>query len=479
MRSSEFLRAVRVAVVGAGLALSSAWVSAAATVVLVNLDGPGEGLNDPTPAAPVGGNTGTTLGQQRQIALLHAANIWAASLNSTVPITIQVDFRTDLTCTATSATLASAGTRFVFRDFTGAGFAGTWYGGALANKLSGVDQAPGEDNITSRFNARLGNADCLAGAPFYLGLDNNEGAGIDIVTTAIHEFAHGLGFQALTSGATGARISGFPAVWEHFLNDDTTSKRWIDMTDAERVASAINFRRLSWLGPNATAGVPAVLNLGTPRLAVSGPMAGPAAGEYVIAPANFGPALSAPGVTADIMPVAAQAGDGGGNGCAPFNAANTAAVNGKIALITRGVCGFAVKVQNAQNAGAVGVVIQNNVAGSPIALGGTSSTITIPSLMVSLPDGNALRARLAFRSRGGSGVVGNLGVNTAQYAGANTSGRMLMFTPNPFQGGSSVSHWDTIATRNLVMEPAISADLVSQVVPPQDLTLLLLNDIGW
>ena len=38
---------------------------AAATIVIVNQNDPGVGFNDPTPVAPVGGNPGTTLGQQR------------------------------------------------------------------------------------------------------------------------------------------------------------------------------------------------------------------------------------------------------------------------------------------------------------------------------------------------------------------------------------------------------------------------------
>ena len=38
-----------------------------ARVVLVNFDaGTGVGLDDPTPVAPIGGNTGTTLGAQRR-----------------------------------------------------------------------------------------------------------------------------------------------------------------------------------------------------------------------------------------------------------------------------------------------------------------------------------------------------------------------------------------------------------------------------
>ena len=91
----------------------------------------------------------------------------------------------------------------------------------------------------------------------------------------------------------------------------------------------------------------------------------------------------------------------------------------------------------------------------------------------------ALRARLTTRSRTVSGVIANLGVNTSQYAGADLFGRALMYTPNPFQGGSSVSHWDTSAFPNQLMEPSINADLTHSILAPADLTHKLLQDIGW
>ena len=64
------------------------------------------------------------------------------------------------------------------------------------------------------------------------------------------------------------------------------------------------------------------------------------------------------------MPVVDQA-NGTGLACTAFNAVNTLAVNGKIALIDRGTCTFPEKVKNAQNAGAIGVIIADNAAGSP------------------------------------------------------------------------------------------------------------------
>jgi hypothetical protein len=51
--------------------------------------------------------------------------------------------------------------------------------------------------------------------------------------------------------------------------------------------------------------------------------------------------------------------------------------------------------------------------------------------------------------------------------------------PNPVVSGSSGSHYDTIAFRNLLMEPAINPDLTHNLKAPDDLTLELLRDVGW
>ncbi len=58
-------------------------------------------------------------------------------------------------------------------------------------------------------------------------------------------------------------------------------------------------------------------------------------------------------------------------------------LDGKIALIDRGTCFFVEKVKNAQVAGAVAVIICNNVAGNPVVMGGNDPTITIPAVMIS------------------------------------------------------------------------------------------------
>ena len=158
--------------------------------------------------APVGGNTGTTRGQQRLIAFQFAADVWGALLPSTVAIKITASFD-PLTCTSTSAVLGSAGARQVFCDFAGAPLASTWYPVALANKLAGVDLAPGAsnidaDDIQARFNVSVDDATCLGTSSWYYGLDGNNGADIDLVVVLLHEFGHGLGFASFVNSSTGA-----------------------------------------------------------------------------------------------------------------------------------------------------------------------------------------------------------------------------------------------------------------------------------
>lgn len=114
-------------------------------------------------------------------------------------------------------------------------------------------------------------------------------------------------------------------------------------------------------------------------------------GSYAATDASFGPGLPATPITADVVLVI--------DNTAPVNDGcetiiNAAQLSGKIAIIDRGACTFVNKVAAAENAGALAVIIVNNVAGSPIQMGGTSNTINIPSIMISQTDGNAIKNEL-------------------------------------------------------------------------------------
>src|SRR5690606_15346272 len=64
----------------------------------------------------------------------------------------------------------------------------------------------------------------------------------------------------------------------------------------------------------------------------------------------------------------------------------------KFVLIYRGSCEFGAKALEAQNNGAIGVIIVNNVAGAPVGMGpgAVGAQVVIPVLMISQSDGNAI-----------------------------------------------------------------------------------------
>lgn len=112
--------------------------------------------------------------------------------------------------------------------------------------------------------------------------------------------------------------------------------------------------------------------------------------------ATFGGGVSPAGLTGRVV-LALDPADAAGaatiDGCSPFT--NAPAVAGNIALIERGTCTFVVKIKNAQNAGAVGVIVFSNSAAAPGNMGGSDSSITIPAVMVSAADGQKFREHSA------------------------------------------------------------------------------------
>jgi len=455
------IRKLAIAALGSAL-LATAPVHAA-QLILNNTDAPGIGFNDPTPAAPVGGNVGTTLGEQRLIAYRRALELWGSVLRSDVPIIVRGSFAR-LNCTATGGTLASAGALSIFSDFPNAPRAGRWYGSAVANSIAGVDLDPEGDDIQANFNGAVGQADCIAGPGFYYGLDNNPPPGaIDFLNTFMHEVAHGLGFQNFANEATGALPAGQADIYMAFTRDLNIDLQWDQLNAQQIIASAISNGRVVWSGPNVTANARRVLG------AYEGVrLTGTVNREIVFGTASFGAAPSAATLNGAIVPGI----DGGGpsidDGCEPFT--NAAAVAGRVALVNRGTCGFAVKALNAQNAGARAVIIANNVAGAgAIGLGGTDPAATVATIGISLEDGAAIRAATP-------GVNVEYFTDQNRRAGAE-EGFVRVFAPTVVALGSSISHFDTTAAPNLLMEPAITSTL--RASETLDLTPSLMQDIGW
>ncbi|MDQ0476305.1 T9SS-dependent M36 family metallopeptidase [Chryseobacterium sp. MDT2-18] len=105
---------------------------------------------------------------------------------------------------------------------------------------------------------------------------------------------------------------------------------------------------------------------------------------------TFGPSLTVAGVTGDVK-IASVA-----DGCTPLPAGS---LTGKIGLIERGTCGFTVKVKIAQDAGATAAIIYNLPDSTPTSgMGGTDSTIKIPSVLIENDEGLYIKNLLATKN---------------------------------------------------------------------------------
>ncbi|MFE9253852.1 M28 family metallopeptidase [Streptomyces sp. NPDC006879] len=98
------------------------------------------------------------------------------------------------------------------------------------------------------------------------------------------------------------------------------------------------------------------------------------------------------GVSADLA--AAPVDADGTNGCEPADF-SSGTFTGKIALIKRGGCTFALKQANAHAAGAVGAIIYNNIEGDLNGTIGDPTLGKIPTGGITLAEGEALAADIA------------------------------------------------------------------------------------
>ncbi|KGQ19099.1 Serine protease [Lysobacter dokdonensis DS-58] len=427
----------------------------AGDIIPVNFDDPGEGYNDPAALAPAGGNPGTSVGEQRRIVAQFAADLWGTVLVSDVPVYVGAQFNP-----LAPNVLGSAGATFIFRDFDGAAFPGTWYSAALAESLTGEDLTEGEIDIISQFSSTFA---------FYYGLDGNTPAGqLSFLDVVMHEFGHGLGFQNFENEATGQFQSGFPDVYSQFTFDNSTGQFWPAMSVPQRQASAINYGNVVFTGANAKTG--AALTLG-PRTGFRVTAPAGVAGFYEYGTASFG-ALPTPANFSGTALIATDDSNAAGpsttDGCTAFT--NAGAIAGNIAIVDRGGCGFAVKAANAQAAGATGMIVANNAPGNPPpGMGGVDPTVTIPSISVTQSDGALLKANVPL-------TVG-FAVDPSLLQGADNQGRPRLYMPNPVAPGSSGSHYDTALSPNALMEPAINDSLNAALFI--DNSANLLKDTGW
>jgi MYXO-CTERM domain-containing protein len=191
-----------------------------------------------------------------------------------------------------------------------------------------------------------------------------------------HDWYYDVGFKEVDGNAQLSNygrggVEGDPLVAE---GEDFAGRDNANMSTPSDGASP-RMRMYIWDGPTDPS-----QNL----LQITAPAA--AAGSYLATFGGFGPQ------SFDLTGTVALARNGGQtDGCSAI----TNNVSGSIAYVDRGTCAFTIKVKNAQNAGAIGVIIGSNST-SPIgSMGGTDATITVPSMLVEQATGVTIKSNAA------------------------------------------------------------------------------------
>jgi hypothetical protein len=429
---------------------------AEATFVINVLDAPGVGFSDNTPATPVGGNTGTTVGQQRLIVFQAAADAWGRVLESPVSIVVEASFA-PLACAANSA-VAGQAAPYSIDNYPGLPTTGA-YPLALANRLLGRDLFPDSADISAQFNGAL--MACI-GSDWYYGLDGKGSANqSDLLSTVMHELTHGLGFTSDMDPDTGEFSTEFPPVFANYVLDTSSGKHWPEMSDAERKSSLIDVRKLVWDGNRVQAVAAWELAKGLPSVQVA---PSPSGFSGIIGEANFG-RLVADGPTITGQVAAATISASCSLGATSF---------GKIALVTSPAsCASLGAAAIVEHSGGLAMLFAYDEAGTPppVALEARADEmaqfpVTIPTLALTRDDANLVR---------NASATVTLSADKNRQVGADSAGHTLLFASNPVQPGSTGAHWDPLVRPNLLLEP------VSSPIPVTDLVMerALLWDIGW
>ena len=222
-----------------GTLTATTFTSAQAANITVDFDSPSTDSSDPTnncettpwndttAATPTGSNPGTTVGEQRKNALMHATTLLATQLQLSIPIIVHACWA-HLGGDSEKAILAHASPlTYLFDDPSGGGYVlpkrYTWYAITEAVRLGGTTECgllggsctSGDlferEQIEAVFNEDIGGSTVIGGEPFYYGYDSDTNSNsIDFVSIAMHELTHGLGFLGLvntdsTQGPIGAR----------------------------------------------------------------------------------------------------------------------------------------------------------------------------------------------------------------------------------------------------------------------------------
>ena len=443
-------------------------------------DGPNFGFNDNTPVDPVPGNPATTLGEQRRAVFDAAIDIWASRLDSNAAIRVETLFE-DLGC-GESTTLGFGGSVGLSRNFFNAPLEDTNYPLSLAAALRGQIYSTFESEIRVRFNFRIDSEECSENVEgYWYGLDPLTPPALSTASfleLVLHELGHGLGFQSLTDRDDRTFFGDPPApdVMSSFIFGIAQDQSWTEMTASQRVQTATSGANLVWTGSEAN--LRAAERLLPPGQIVSRP-GQPGSQTFEAFIQGFAPFLPLEGLAEEL---ALAQGPGVGPGpsdpwhrslaCEPLD--NLTEVAGKLVLVRRGECFFAVKWQNVFDAGGAGIIIvDNQPAGSDNAIArdfgiAVDRNLPIPIWMVSDTTGTSLRNGLP-------NLPIHLGYDLDSPPRGTNQG-FINLQASTENTDSNVSHFSNTLAPLSLMNPNLSN---SSFGGDLDQVPELLRDIGW
>lgn len=245
------------------------------------------GWNATEARTPIGGNTGTTLGEQRRLAAQEAARQLTLQLSPRVPVRVQACWEDLGDASGDRFTLAKAGPTYLFLDDIGLSGLNlpslersfTWYSAAAAAQQigttvcrldGGLDCASAAD-VRASFNSTL---DKPGAAAFDYALTQTANS-LSFVSVAMHEITHGLGLFGLINlstengavlGAKEQLIRGgalyddiYGAHVREVSSDGLMAREFLRISDAERAQALVSEPRLRFAGPNAIQAGPQAL----------------------------------------------------------------------------------------------------------------------------------------------------------------------------------------------------------------------------
>jgi len=421
----------------------------------------GSGFRDTTPVEPVGGNPGTTLAEQRRLVVERAVAMWAARLDSSVPILVDIRFE-ELGCDDGNVTLAGAFPTSTYGNLLEADADPKLaYVSALANSLVGRDLDPDIAEIELTINSSVDDkAKCGWVGGFYYGFDGRAGDATEFLSVVLHEVAHGLGISSRVTHETGEIFtqSGLIDSFSAHIYDLDLNASWTDLSPQQRRQSALHVRRVAWDGPRARQVVASHYELGYPSLTFDRSLPG-YSGAVATVNMDSNPAFNP--TTGPVVPIL---------GCSALGDVASGSIL-LVPLCSSNSAWLAALVEATQPAGVL-IAVDGGVSApaSPLALDWPEDSSLPPMLTISASDANAVLTALEQGP-----LTATLGGDPQRYLGADDAGRPLLYTSQPVEQGSSVSHLESLTSPDELMEPHYTAAKVHDMT----LTVAMLADIGW